>query len=75
MHPGALRALEYDRIVSAAAKLARTPLGARRLAALRPHTDARHVAAALQLTAEAARLLAEGGDPALDAPPDVDAVV
>jgi len=39
MNPGALRALEFDRIVDAVAALAVTPPGQQRLAELRPLTD------------------------------------
>ena len=52
MHAGALRALEYDRIVEAVRRFAQTPPGAARLAKLQPLTDARAVAAALAATAE-----------------------
>jgi DNA mismatch repair protein MutS2 len=75
MHSGALRALEYDRIVDAVARLAVTPLGARRLAELRPQTDTRQVAHALASTSEAGRLLDEGGPLPLDAPADIDAIL
>ncbi len=51
MHAGALRALEYDRIVEAVRRFALTPPGAARLAKLQPLTDARAVAAALAATA------------------------
>ena len=40
MHAGALRALEFDRIVSVVAGLAVTPTGRDRLAELTPLTDA-----------------------------------
>jgi hypothetical protein len=36
MQPGALRSLEFDRIVDAVSRLAQTPLGAARLAGMRP---------------------------------------
>ncbi len=75
MQPGALRALEYDRIVDAVARLALTPLGRRRLADLRPQTDARQVGLALAATSEAVRLLDDGGTLPLDAPADIDAVL
>ncbi len=57
MHAGALRALEYDRIVEAVHRFAQTPPGAARLATLQPLTDARAVAAALAATAETTRFL------------------
>lgn len=74
MHPGALRALEFDRIVEAVVRLAHTPLGAARLAELRPETDPRTVAAALAATAETARFL-DDHDLALRAPEDLDAIL
>ena len=46
MQPGALRALEFDRIVEAVRDFALTPMGAERLAGLQPSTDARHGRAA-----------------------------
>jgi DNA mismatch repair protein MutS2 len=59
MHAGALRALEFDRIVDAVRRLALTPVGAERLAVLRPLTEPRAVAAALDATSEAVAYLAE----------------
>ena len=50
MHPGALRALEFDRIVSVVSGLAVTPTGHDRLAELRPSTDAAEIAAAQRAT-------------------------
>jgi DNA mismatch repair protein MutS2 len=57
MHSGALRALEYDRIVDAVRRFALTPSGAARLERLQPATDVRTVAAALAATAETVRFL------------------
>jgi DNA mismatch repair protein MutS2 len=57
MQPGALRALEFDRIVQAVSRLAQTPPGAARLAAMRPLTDARAASQALASTAETVRFL------------------
>ena len=57
MHSGALRALEYDRIVEAVRRFALTPSGAARLEQLQPSTDGRAVAAALAATAETVRFL------------------
>jgi DNA mismatch repair protein MutS2 len=57
MHSGALRALEYDRIVDAVRRFALTPSGAARLERLQPATDPRTVAAALAATAETVRFL------------------
>jgi DNA mismatch repair protein MutS2 len=72
MHAGALRALEFDRIVAAVERLAQTPPGAARLARLEPLYDAREVAAALADTAETARFLSGTGEIALRAPADID---
>jgi len=58
MQPGALRALEFDRIVEAVRGLALTPMGAERLARLAPSTDAQKVAQLLAATTETARFLA-----------------
>ncbi len=62
MHAGALRALEYDRIVEAVRRFAQTPPGAARLAKLQPLVDARAVAGALAATAETSRFLRDGDD-------------
>jgi DNA mismatch repair protein MutS2 len=74
MHAGALRALEYDRIVEAVRRFALTPPGAVRLAKLQPLTDARTVAAALAATAETTRFLRDG-EIGLQAPEDLDALL
>jgi DNA mismatch repair protein MutS2 len=58
MQPGALRALEFDRIVEAVRDLALTPMGAERVARLAPSTDAQKVAQLLAATTETARFLA-----------------
>ncbi len=57
MHPGALRALEFDRIVEAVRRLALTPMGAERLEHLTPSTDAARVAEQLKATTETVRYL------------------
>jgi DNA mismatch repair protein MutS2 len=57
MHAGALRALEYDRIIEAVRRFAQTPPGAARLEQLQPSTDARTVAGAQAATAETVRFL------------------
>jgi DNA mismatch repair protein MutS2 len=75
MHVGALQALEFDRIVEALASFAATPLGQTRLAALRPQTDPRRVAALLSATSEAVRYLDTEGRLALRSPADLDAVL
>jgi DNA mismatch repair protein MutS2 len=74
MHAGALRALEYDRIVEAVRRFALTPPGAARLAKLQPLTDARAVSAALAATAETTRFLRDG-EIGLQAPEDLDALL
>ena len=58
MHAGALRALEFDRIVTVVRGFAQTPQGEARLAELQPATDSKTVAAALAATSETVRFLA-----------------
>ncbi|MCC7416477.1 MAG: endonuclease MutS2 [Acidobacteria bacterium] len=57
MHLGALRALEFDRIVDEVRALALTSMGAERLARLAPATDPQEVARLLAATTETARYL------------------
>src|SRR5882672_9911183 len=59
MHAGALRALEFDRIVEAVCRYSLTPQGLQRLARLAPETDASAVAAGLAATTETVRFLAD----------------
>jgi DNA mismatch repair protein MutS2 len=61
MQPGALRALEFDRIVEAVTGFALTPMGAERLARLTPATDPHKVAQLLAATTETARFIAAHG--------------
>src|SRR5437016_2707678 len=61
MQPGALRALEFDRIVEVVCSFALTPMGYERLAALRPFTDPHRVAHLQAETTETARYLASNG--------------
>src|SRR5690349_3296083 len=75
MHHGALKALEFDRIVEAVGRLAQTPPGAARLAQLHPDSDPRAVAAALADTAETARFLSGSGEILLRAPAELDAIL
>jgi DNA mismatch repair protein MutS2 len=75
MYVGALQALEFDRIVEALASYAATPLGAVRLAALRPQTDPRRVASLLSATTEGVRFLETEGRLPLRAPADLDAIL
>jgi DNA mismatch repair protein MutS2 len=72
MNAGALRALEFDRIVEAVARFALTPGGAARLARLQPETEAPAVRAALAATSETVRFLGEA-QLALQAPADLEA--
>ena len=72
MHPGALKALEFDRIVAALRRLALTPLGEARLAELRPTGDPVRVTALLASTTEAVKFTGEGGTFALEAPADLE---
>jgi DNA mismatch repair protein MutS2 len=61
MQPGALRALEFDRIVDAVKALALTPMGFERLARLAPSHDPHRVAQLLAQTSETARFIAAHG--------------
>ena len=74
MHPGALKPLEFDRIVEAVRRFALTPPGAARLDRLQPLTDPRAVSTALNATSETARFLREE-QIALQAPDDLEAVL
>ena len=56
MQPGALRALEFDRIVEAVRGFALTPMGDERLARLAPSTDPQQVAQLLAATTETVAL-------------------
>src|SRR3954451_4257705 len=75
MNAGALRALEFDQIVDAVARLAQTPPGVGRLARLQPSHDADEVSAALAHTAETARFLSGSGEIALRAPAELDDIL
>jgi DNA mismatch repair protein MutS2 len=75
MHPGALRALEFDRIVFHVADLAVTPPGRDRLAELRPMTDSARVLAAQRATTEGTRFLADHPGFPLRAPSDLEAIL
>src|SRR4029453_18684792 len=75
MHAGALRALEYDRIVSVVAGLAVTPTGHDRLAQLEPMTDAAAVARAQRATTEVTKFLADHPGFPLRAPSDLEAII
>ncbi len=75
MQPSALRALEFDRIVSVVTGLAVTPPGRDRLADLQPMTDASRVVAAQRATTEGARFLADSPGFPLRAPSDLDEIL
>jgi DNA mismatch repair protein MutS2 len=71
MQPGALRALEFDRIVEAVTLFALTPMGADQLARLAPSPDPHRVTQLLAATSETARFLNANGDFPLRAPGDL----
>ena len=74
MHAGALRALEFDRIVEVIRGFAQTPQGEAHLGALEPATDPRAVASALAATSETVRLLAEA-QIAVQAPSELEVIL
>jgi DNA mismatch repair protein MutS2 len=74
MNPGALRALEFDRIVEAVGRFALTPGGAARLARLQPQAESAAVRAALGATSETVRFLADA-QIGLQAPPDLESTL
>jgi DNA mismatch repair protein MutS2 len=74
MHAGALRALEFDRIVEAVRRFALTPPGGARLARLAPQTEPRAVQTALAATSETVRFLADN-HVSLQAPTDLDVIL
>jgi DNA mismatch repair protein MutS2 len=61
MHPGVLRALEFDRIVEAVRGFASTPMGDERLARLQPSTDPQKVAQLLAATTETVAFITKQG--------------
>jgi len=61
MQPGALKSLEFDRIVEAVKTFALTPMGSERLGRLQPSTDPQTVADLLAHTTETARFLTANG--------------
>jgi DNA mismatch repair protein MutS2 len=61
MQIAALRALEFDRIVSAVRGLALTPMGEERLGRLQPSTDAGKVAQLLAATSETTQFIVKNG--------------
>jgi DNA mismatch repair protein MutS2 len=75
MHPGALRALEFDRIVSVVTGLAVTTLGRDRLADLHPLTTTGEVLAAQRATTEGTRFLVDYPGFPLRAPSDLGEII
>src|SRR6184192_2637749 len=75
MHTGALRVLEFDRIVEAVAGFAVTPMGAERLGRLAPSTDPQKVAQLLAATTETTRYLAANGRFSLVASPELSQII
>ena len=75
MHAGALRALEFDRIVSVVSGLAVTPTGQDRLAELTPAVDAARVITLQRATTEGTRFLSDHPGFPLRAPSDLDAIL
>src|SRR6187401_1658347 len=75
MHAGALRALEFDRIVAVVAGLSVTPTGQDRLAELEPLIDASAVARTQRATTEGTRFLADHPGFPLRAPSDLDLII
>ena len=61
MQLAALRALEFDRIVSAVRGLALTPMGEERLARLQPSSETAKVAQLLAATSETAQFIVKNG--------------
>ena len=75
MHPGTLRALEFDRIVSVVTGLAVTSLGRDRLDDLHPLTTTAEVLAAQRATTEGTRFLADYPGFPLRAPSDLGEII
>jgi DNA mismatch repair protein MutS2 len=75
MQAGALRALEFDRIVTVVTGLATTPPGRDRVAGLHPSTDASAVVRAQRATTEGVRVLADHPGFPLRAPEDLDEII
>ena len=75
MHPAVLQALEFTRIVDVVCGFAATPLGAARLANLRPSSDPRRVAQWLAATSEGVRFNEQAGAFALTAAKDLPSIL
>jgi len=74
MHAGALRALEFDRIVEAVCRYALPPHGLQRLERLVPETDPAAVSARLAATSETVRFLTDN-EISLQAAADLETIV
>jgi DNA mismatch repair protein MutS2 len=74
MYSGALRALEFDRIVEAVCRFAQTPPGRAKLTRLEPLTGSEEVRAALNATSETVQFLADNHI-GLQAPEDLDVIL
>ena len=74
MYSGALRALEFDRIVEAVCRFAQTPPGRAKLTRLEPLTSSDEVRGALHATSETVQFLAENHI-GLQAPEDLDVIL
>ena len=75
MHAGALRALEFDRIVAVVSGLAVTPTGQARLAELQPVVEAQRVIGLQRATTEGTRFLNDHPGFPLRAPSDLEAIL
>ena len=75
MHAAVLQALEFTHILDVLRGCAATPLGAERLAGLKPLSDPRRVAHMLAATSEGVRFNELAGGFALSAPADLPAIL
>jgi DNA mismatch repair protein MutS2 len=75
MHAGALRALEFDRIVAVVSGLAVTPTGQATLAELQPVVDSTRVIALQRATSEGTRFLSDHPGFPLRAPSDLEEIL
>jgi DNA mismatch repair protein MutS2 len=74
MYPGALRPLEFDRIVALVSERAQTPMGDARLRRLEPARESGVVAQSLAATSEAVRFLGDN-QIALQAPAELETLL
>ena len=75
MYTGALRALEFDRIVEVVQSFAVTPLGVTKLGDLSPATEPQRVAYLLGAVTEAAKYLQANGAFPLTAPSEIETIL